>query len=163
MKKEIWKDIPNYEGLYQVSNLGRVKSVKENNNRLKKPNSSGRGYFSVILYKNNKHKTFLVHRLVAFAFLNYKHTPGFVVDHINNNPLDNRLENLQVITIRENSSKDRKNCSSKYTGVCFDKRDKLYNSSIRINGKKMHLGCFKNEYDAHLAYQKKLKEIIVNK
>jgi ribosomal protein L15E len=71
------------------------------------------------------------------AFLN--HTPcGYkiVVDHIDNNiKTDNRLENLQLITQRENVSKDIKNTSSKYIGVCWHKKAKKWRSSIQINGK----------------------------
>lgn len=64
---EIWKDIKDYEGLYQVSNCGRVRSLKTN--MILKPRKSNSGYFRVGLSKKGKHKWFLIHRLVATAFL----------------------------------------------------------------------------------------------
>ena len=69
MKKEIWKDILGYEGLYQVSNFGRVKSTKFGKERILKLTKDKDGYLIVNLYKNNKSKTLKVHRLVAEVFL----------------------------------------------------------------------------------------------
>jgi hypothetical protein len=167
---EIWKDIPNYEGLYQASNLGRVKSIKRVvcrsngclhtiKEKILKENINGAGYFIVNLYKNRKMKTFAIHKLIATAFLN--HTPcghKEVIDHVNNDKLNNRVDNLQLTTARHNSSKDRKG-KSKYTGVCWDKNSKKWMARIRLNGKQNYLGLFANEIDAHNAYQNKLKEI----
>lgn len=67
--REIWKDIKDYEGLYQVSNWGRVKSLKFGKERVLRPSKISVGYLSVILFKDGKYKEFLVHRLVATAFL----------------------------------------------------------------------------------------------
>jgi len=171
--KEIWKDIPNYEGLYQVSNLGRVKSLgrivirgrkskqykKENILKYRYSGREFNKYVSVALFKNGKRSDKKVHQLMAVAFLNHKPDGHkIVVDHINNIPNDNRLENLQLITNRENLSKD-KNGSSKYVGVRWDKERNKWASQICINGKQKFLGRFKEEIDAHLAYQNKLKEI----
>jgi hypothetical protein len=92
------------------------------------------------------------------AFLNHKPNGHvLVVDHINNNRADNRLENLQIITQRENSSKDKKGVS-KHTGVFWNKQNTKWHAQIQINGKKKHLGYFKCETAAHLSYQRKLKE-----
>ena len=160
--KEIFKDIPNYEGMYQISDLGRLKSLKFNKERILKPAVGVNGYLFVILCREGKQKNITVHRLMAITFLN--HTPcGYkiVVDHINCDEQDNRLENLQLISQRENSSKDRKG-SSKYTGVSWHKTYNKWISAIIINGKKKHLGYFIDEYDEHLAYQSKLKEILTN-
>ena len=159
--KEVFKDIPNYEGLYQISNLGRLKSLKFNKERILKPTVGGNGYLFVNLCCEGKLKPITVHQLVAIAFLN--HTPcGYkiVVDHINCDEQDNRLENLQLISQRENSSKDRKGGASKYTGVSWHKTYNKWISAIRINGKKKHLGYFKCELEASEAYQSKLKEIL---
>lgn len=173
MEEEIWKDIPEYEGLYQVSNFGNIKSlVRETRNckgifftkeKILKPAFTCKGnkkYLAVALCKNLKQKTLRIHKLVAMAFLN--HTPeGYklVVDHINNNSLDNSVNNLQLITQRKNTSKSQKNKSSKYTGVCWDKYAKKWKSNIRINGRSKHIGNFTNEHEAFLAYENKLKEI----
>jgi len=117
---EIFKDIPGYEGIYQVSDLGRVKSLKFNKEKILKPGVNNHGYYTVVLCKG-KRKTINVHQLVAMAFLN--HEPcgynGLIVDHKDNNPLNNRLSNLQLISQRENTSKDKKG-SSKYTGVSWN-------------------------------------------
>ena len=162
--KEVFKDIPNYEGMYQASNLGRVKSLKFNRERILKTLDNGKGYLFVGLSCEGKQKQKSVHQIMAITFLN--HTPdgynGLIVDHKDNDKLNNRLENLQLVTARYNLSKDKKGCTSKYTGVCWHKTYNKWISAIIINGKKKHLGYFIDEYDAHLAYQSKLKEILTN-
>jgi hypothetical protein len=165
--KEIWKDIPNYEGLYQVSNLGRVKSldrIDAAGRKLKSKvfkidkNISGSGYQFCALSKGGKVRQRYIHQLVAMAFLNHKPDKfKIVVDHINNNKLDNRLENLQLLSNRQNSSKNVTG-SSKYTGVRKTKYN-TFRASIRINGKKIELGTFKTEIEAHKKYQEVLNAI----
>lgn len=102
--KEIWKDVVGYEGLYEVSNLGNVRSVDfqgKKRIRLLKQATIGDGYLHVNLCKNGVHKTGYTHRLVAQAFIsNPERKP--VVDHINTIRTDNRLENLRWVTQREN-------------------------------------------------------------
>ena len=169
-EKEVWLPIKSYDGFYEISDLGRVKSLERfiNNmfgtktkikERFLKFNPDGKGYLNCRLYKNGVGKTFKIHQLVAIAFLN--HTPcGFklVVDHIDNNPLNNRLDNLQLITNRENSSKDRKGGTSKYIGVSLASGRKTWLASIRINGKNKYLGYYKTEIEASNAYQKELNK-----
>ena len=104
---EIWKDIIGYEGLYQISNFGRVKSLAkpcgftnlpEMIRRTKvKPN----GYEIIILSKNNQKKTFHIHRLVAMAFLN-DYSDKLDVNHKDGNKLNNKLTNLEMCTHSEN-------------------------------------------------------------
>jgi hypothetical protein len=94
------------------------------------------------------------------AFLN--HIPSgnkLVIDHRNDNKLDNRLENLQVVTNRFNTCKTRGNYSSKYKGVNWHKHTQKWVSRIIINNKRHSLGYFNCELAAHLAYQNKLKTI----
>lgn len=167
---EIWKDIEGYEGLYQVSSLGRVKSLerivpnssngfRKIKERIRKTPKASHGYANVTLSKGNKISVFLVHQLVAIAFLD--HTPNkfeLVVDHINDNKLDNRAENLQIVTNRFNSTKNPRG-SSKYVGVSFDNSNKKWKSAIQINGENILLGNFDCELKAAEAYQKKLAEI----
>jgi len=156
MKGEIWKDVKGYEGLYRVSNLGRVLS----NIKILKPAVSPQGYLIVNLSKQSKAKVITIHQLMAIAFLG--HTPcghKIVVDHINNVKTDNRLENLQIITQRENLSKDKTGGTSEYTGVFWIKKCKKWLAAISINGKAKHLGHFKTELEAHEAYQNALKHI----
>ena len=97
---------------------------------------------------------------MAIEFLG--HIPDghkIVCDHKNNIKTDNRLENIQLIPNRENCTKDRKPGSSKYTGVCWYISTNKWVAKIYLNGKKKHLGYFKSEYKAHLAYQKALSSI----
>jgi len=167
--KEIWKDIEGYNGLYQVSSFGRVKSMnriveKKDGNvltikeRILRNNTSS-GYCIVGLSKNGKVKFHHIHLLVAISFLNHTKC-GFkkVVDHIDNNPLNNKLSNLQIVTNRENSSKDRKGGTSKYIGVSYHKLKNKWAANIYINNPIL-LGFFDKEEDAAKAYQDKLKEL----
>lgn len=95
MQTEIWKMIPRYEGLYMVSNKGRVKNFRTG--RILRQHKSNCGYFGVILSKNGKVKGFSVHRLVAMAFIpNLNNLPE--VNHINEDKADNRVENLEWCT-----------------------------------------------------------------
>jgi len=163
MKTEIWKDIKDYEGLYRVSNLGRIKSLKFGKERILKGTKNFHGYSLVALYKDGKTKTITVHQLVAMAFLSHKPC-GYklVVDHINTVKTDNRLQNLQLITHRENLSKDKRwslKYTSKYTGVFWYKPSQKWRAEITINGKTKYLGYFKTELEAHQAYQSKLETI----
>jgi hypothetical protein len=159
-QKEFWKDVPNYDGLYQVSNLGNVKSLRFNKELILKLTKGTNGYLCITLRLLNKSKTYKVHQLVAMAFLG--HTPNGllkVIDHINNDKLDNRLENLQLVSNRYNSHKTDKKYSSKYKGVSWDSVRKKWYSQIMINKKIKNLGRFENEYDAYLAYELELNKI----
>ena len=102
-ENEIWRDIPEYEGLYQASNLGRVKSLKRPYGLKEKILKPGLvcGYYQVSLYKNLKVKHYMVHRLVWEAF-NGSIPEGLQVNHINEIKTDNRLENLNLMTCKEN-------------------------------------------------------------
>ena len=158
--KEIWKDIPNYEGYYQVSNLGNVKSIIFNREKLLKKCINSSGYCLVVLYNNKKRKIFYAHQLVAIAFLN--HNPNKfekVVNHKNFNKLDNRVENLEIVSNRENSNHKHIKSSSSYTGVHWDSRKKKWTSTIYINNKKVFLGLFTDELKASDMYEKALKNI----
>ena len=167
--QEIWKDIPNYEGYYQVSNLGNVKSLARFNNLgkrvkervLKNLVNTTNGYLVVNLSKIGLVKTKQIHQLVAEAFLNHKpNGHKLVVNHKNFNREDNRVENLEIITNRENTNKKHKKSKSKYIGVTWHKRANKWTAQILYKRKNIHLGCFNNEIDAHNAYQNKLKEIL---
>jgi hypothetical protein len=172
--EEQWKDINSYKGLYQVSNLGRVKSldrivqgkIKDYHYKSKilKPGTNNNGHLFVNLYRDNKPKTRTIHQLVAESFLN--HVPcGYklVIDHIDNDKNNNFLDNLQIITQRLNASKDKKNKSSKYTGVIWHKFHQKWTCSIRIGKSRKYLGYYMDEHKAHLAYQKEFNLIMNNK
>jgi hypothetical protein len=168
-KEEIWLGIKDYEGLYEVSSFGRVKSLerwvkcgkgeKLVKDKILKLNMGSEGYYRVNLYKPNNKRTKKVHQLVAIAFLNHQpNGVNVVVDHKNNNKLDNLVTNLQLITTRENSSKDRDGYSSKFIGVSWNKTRGKWYSGIWINGKTESLGSFTDELEAHEAYQTRLAE-----
>ncbi len=98
--KEIWKDIPDYEGLYQISNLGNVRSIKNDIYTLKQ-NDDGKGYKKVRLCKNGKIKSFRVHRLVAQAFIdNPNNYPE--VNHKDYNRSNNAIYNLEWSNRKDN-------------------------------------------------------------
>lgn len=130
---ETWKEIPNYPG-YQVSDLGRVRTLNKITftekhgtrhwkNRIlkqkKSTNKYGRQDYRVELWNNGKHKTFLVARLVAFTFFEEDiNNTNLTVNHINGNSLDNRLTNLELITLKEN--------------IQHEFRNNLYSGQIKI-------------------------------
>lgn len=100
--KEIWKDIPGYNGRYQVSDIGRIKSIRNGNERILSGSLVKRtGYISFSLCKDGEIKKFSAHRIVAEAFIpNVDNKPE--VDHINTIRHDNRAENLRWVTRKEN-------------------------------------------------------------
>lgn len=106
MRKELWKSIVGYEGLYEVSNLGRVMSLNYNGTgrtQVMKPSNDKDGYLQVKLCKDGKIKRFFVHRLVAMAFIpNPNNLPQ--VNHINEMKDDNRVENLEWCDSKYNTN-----------------------------------------------------------
>lgn len=113
---EIWADIRNYEGLYQVSNLGRVRTHKDKvtyterhgyrkwkQRILKYKNDDDRVGYRVDLWKNGKPRTFLVARLVAFTFYSEDYNNRkLTVNHKDGNRMNNQLNNLELLTLEEN-------------------------------------------------------------
>ena len=108
LEKEIWKDIPNFEGCYQISNLGRIRSLpRQTNNQFGKKEKilklklTRNGYYQIGLRKQSIVKWYLVHRLVYEAF-NGTIPENMQVNHINEIKTDNRLSNLNLMTCKEN-------------------------------------------------------------
>lgn len=117
---EKWKDIPGYEGIYQASTDGSIRTCEGKTTFTKRhgvrhwkqrvlkqkltSNKKGRTDARVILWKDGQEKTWLVARLVAMTWCS-GYQDGFTVNHINGNPLDNRAENLEWITLRQNIKK----------------------------------------------------------
>lgn len=152
---EIWKDIPNYEGYYQVSDLGNVKSLDRKvinspnggcftrkGKKLKPIKKGKQNYLVVSLNKKGRGKMFTIHQLVAITFLNHKPC-GFdiVVDHKNNISTDNNLSNIQLVSNRYNSSKDKVQKSGEY---CIYKIGAKFMVRLRVNGVKKSLGTYSN-------------------
>lgn len=117
--EEIWKDIPGYEGLYQASSLGRIKSLSRNisveaknqhtkfvcdkslKEKILKLKKTKDGYYEIGLFKNNKCKYFRVHRLIAKTFLDNPFCLP-IINHKNHNRLDNKVDNLEWCTVKYN-------------------------------------------------------------
>lgn len=157
MQQEIWKDIPEYKGYYQVSNFGRVKGLKYTfwakkqfrtlPERILKPNKNKSGYLYVILHKDRKKKTWKVHRLVALTFIpNPNNKP--CVDHIDTNTINNNVENLRWCTHKENINNPLT-------------KQKLINSGVYIITPEMREKAKKN-YQKNKEYiLKKIKQAVV--
>jgi hypothetical protein len=157
-EKEVFKDIPGYEGLYQASNFGNVMSLNYKRTGIAKlltPIISNKYY--IIKISNVKSKTYKVHQLVAMAFLGHKPC-GYklVVNHVDHNKLNNHVDNLEIVTTRQNNSWLKKQGTSKYTGVYWNKENKKYMAKISIQGTDRYLGYFEDEKEAGKAYQKEL-------
>lgn len=113
-----------------------------------------------IQIKGLKTKSIQVHQLVASTFLGYKFQGHkFVIDHIDSNKLNNHIDNLRIITQRENTSKEKAIKSGLPTGVYLNKISNRYVSTITINGKITYLGIFSTPEEASNAYQQRLKTI----
>lgn len=175
MEQEIWKPIPDYEGLYDVSSFGRIRSyskrLKTNlnsseQNNIKQLQKHNLGYYKIALYKEGKCKNYFVHRLVYLVFNDLDINSDIVINHLDENKFNNNIFNLEVLNHRENTtySIDKNKTSSIYTGVFLKKctkKGKLYSywcSCITIYNKTIDLGYFKTEKEAHEAYLKALKE-----
>ena len=156
--KEVFLPISGYEGLYEISNYGVVKSFAKSNKR------KGDylinvlatvGYYVVALTKNKKSKNIYIHRLLAEAFIpnpnKYKY-----VDHIDGNKQNNSIENIRWCSKKQNErfeNRKKPNHTSKYTGVCYDKYWGKWKACVRVNGKTKNIGSYKTEYEAYLKYQ----------
>lgn len=114
MEKEVWKDIVGYEGLYEVSSLGKIRSVDMplihksgkiyiRKGRLIAQNKNHNGYLRVNLWSHNVIKSYFVHRIVYTAF-NGQIPEGMQINHINECKTDNRLSNLNLMTPKENTN-----------------------------------------------------------
>lgn len=134
--EEIWKDIKGYEGSYQVSNLGRVRSltrkvktfngVRTSKGQILKPLKTNTGYYRVDLKQNQKNKYMSIHRLVAEAFiLNPNNYP--IINHKDNNPQNNCVDNLEWCTQSYNVKYAYKYGNAKPTSGCFKKGYNLHN------------------------------------
>jgi hypothetical protein len=160
---EIWKPVVGYEGLYEVSNLGRVKSLPRNGTTktgtILSDSCNGNGYRKLRLCNTNK-RTFYVHILVAMAFLDYKPNKNVVcVDHINCIRSDNNLINLRILSHRSNILRATKS-NTGYNGI-YKVRDK-FRVLIMKNKKSFHVGYFNDIESAKKAYQDKFNQLTKN-
>lgn len=112
MKNEIWKEIPGYKGLYEVSNYGQIKSIERlekcgNKTRIRKARilkqSLRRGYLFVSLCKNGRKENVVIHRIVSLLFIPNPNNMS-EVDHIDGNKINNKVSNLRWVTAKQNSN-----------------------------------------------------------
>lgn len=149
--KEIWKDIKGYEGLYQVSNFGRIKSLPKKRNSkftekeiILKLFENTSGYIQTNLWKNKKGKNFLVHKLVAEAFISNNYNFPYI-NHKDENKQNNRVDNLEWCTAKYNSNYGTRNSRLSSPVICIE-LNKTYNSikeaSKDLNIQQAHIsGC----------------------
>lgn len=169
VQEEEWRDVPNYIKKYQLSNLSRVKSLKRkifggkvfyfNKEKIMKQQLGDEERLVCTLTKDAVQTKFKIHQLMGITFLG--HTPcGFekIVDHKNNNSLDNRLSNLQIITQLENVRKD-KNPLSGQNCVYFDKGK--YRIRFNYKGKRTNFGRFGSKKEA-VEFFKKIDKMVFN-
>ncbi len=154
-------DINGFEGIYKIDSKGNIYSFHKNKlGKLRKQVLNSNGYFCVKLYKEKKYKMIDVHRIIAQTFIENKNNYN-QVDHIDGNKQNNSLENLRWVDNRLNQiyrfQKVKK--SSKYYGVTWHKLKNKWQSSIKISGKQIYLGLFKEEIDAHNAYKNYLANL----
>jgi len=173
-KEEIWKDVPDYEGYYQASNLGRVRSLdrtvtySDGRERFYKgkiiDGSVQKGYRQATLAVNGIGRNFMFSQIIAMTFLG--HNPNgltLVVDHINGDKSDNRVSNLRIVSHRANIStcfrSDKGSLSSEHAGVDWDKKMTKWKARIYHDDVHIHLGCYDTEIEASNAYQEALSKI----
>jgi len=149
---ESWLPIVGYDGKYEVSDLGRVKSfARYKDGKIIKPKFDKDGYMIVNLC-NNGVKNWKVHRLVLLTFLPIDEIKQ--VNHMNHITTDNRLCNLEWCSSSENNrfQRKREGCSSQYVGVTWFKNTKKWVAKCRFDGKNIYIGTFDDEKDAGKAY-----------
>lgn len=153
LPSEEWKDITGYEGLYMISNLGRIRSFITR--KYLKPSINTNGYYRVGLSKDNKSKHFRVHRLVAKHFIGEQETSERkFINHIDSDRSNNTLINLEWVTSMENQCHGYKNkkTSSQYSGVSH--WNGYWRARITVDGKPIDLSTYKTEEEAYMARKK---------
>lgn len=170
---EEWADIKNYEGIYKVSNYGRVKSLSrilfngkgffKTKDKILSPKLGNNGYYCFSLAKDKKSNFHLAHRLIANSFIaNPENKP--TVNHKDLDRANNCISNLEWNTYRENNCHKFQKDNKKYIGVSFHKRNKKWISYIFINKKLIHLGSYETSHQAYQArIDYELKNNIINK
>ena len=155
---EQWRMISGFPN-YMISSCGRVMNIRTF--KVLRPGINSSGYLHVCLSKDANQSFKTIHRIVANAFiLNLTDLP--CVDHIDRNKLNNHLSNLRWCTREENQhnrSKQKKDTTSVYKGVYFDKKANKWRAQIKHNGQQIHIGYFLDESEAGRAYDRKANEL----
>ena len=157
---EVWKDVVDYEGLYEVSSFGQIRSVdrivpRKNHkahirSTLLKSSENIRGYYSVWLCKDGISRTHMVHRVVTIAFLGKS---DLFVNHKDFDKSNNRLDNLEWVTHRENIKHYRRSVIKKDgLPLGVQRSGKRFEALIWAHGKRINLGSFSTPELASQAY-----------
>lgn len=166
--QEEWKDVVDYEGIYQISNKGNFRRDPSNPRKAAYPIQFNRlGYAYVSISNKNKKANKTIHQLVAAAFMpNFKY--GLHINHKDGDKTNNCISNLELTNAVHNNTHaftlptTTKPGKSKYRNVSIllDKRHKnpkiTYTASVKINSKRHFIGSFKNEIEAAIAVDKYL-------
>jgi hypothetical protein len=161
---ETWIPITNYPD-YEISDLGKVRCIRPDYKQELKISTMRKGYLGVWLRKhpgdkNEGRDLVTIHKLMATSFLGWDPTKSELqIDHINEDKTDNRLVNLQIITMRKNVSRSMSNLYG--TGV--SKRGNKFRARINVNKKTIALGTFFTKEEAQRAYQEAVQKYDGNK
>ena len=160
MKKEIWKKIDWLIDDYEFSNFGRFKK----NGVIKTFNITKSGYYMVSVKTIfGEQRSYNLHQLIAVAFLNHKIIPqGLVVDHINENKIDNNVNNLQLITISENTKKGKKILFQKHKSfakLIYEEKKCKWHVKIKHNQITKYLFDFSSRDEAVIEVKKLLTKL----
>lgn len=162
--QEIWKDVVGFEGAYQISSIGRVRSLKRvcydgktYKGKILKPwVCANNGYKMIRLYNGPKQLYTTVHSLVCMAFIG--EPSGLFCDHINSDKLDNRVENLQYLSNRDNVIKGAVKNASGYLGVRKHGREKTFRYDATIFGFHYSKSGFNTALEASKARERFISE-----
>jgi len=158
-QKEDWKEIDGFDGYYEISSMGRIMSHYGKRKILKQ---SGKKYRQIGLNYIGIRFNYHVSTLVWDYFGNKKritHRDGLI--HMNGDTTDNRISNLQLMSIRDITTKSYggRNPSSKSQGVVYSKKKKRYIAGISINNKRKYIGIFRTESEAADAYLQEVRKL----
>ena len=133
IENEVWRDVDGYDGMYQVSDLGRVRSLKYGKVRVMKPQKDKGGYLSVHFYKDSIEKSFLVHRLVAQAFIPNDDENKTQINHRNEDKTENKVSNLEWCSAQYNMTYNGIHRRRKHTKYKRNAIKDLYNPELSID------------------------------
>jgi len=171
--KEIWKDIPEYNGAYQASNLGNIRSTDRfvkckhgdafRRGKVLKPAIMRGGYLGVNFSVKSVTRSHHVHFLVAWAFIGER-KKGFVINHKDGDRFNNSVKNLEYVTARENVTHSNIKTRKNMTCAFLNKKTNKWFCRFHFDGKLINLGTYNTAKEANAAYLSFLKlNNVVNK
>lgn len=167
MREEVWKDIIGYEGLYQISNFGRVKSMPKNvictnistrtqKEKILKPDLMKKGYLRVCLSDKGRELRIMIHRLV-YSHFKGPIPNGLVINHVDMNKQNNNDWNLELNTNRQNTHHFRKSIKRDLPIGVRRLRGK-FQARLNISSKVIYLGVYTTPEEASLVFQQAIQK-----